>query len=216
MRSLELHRLSGMDESSGDRIACDFSGGARLRRHGGGGRNVVEELESPPWSVGSTAEPTYWSGGGAAEPLLGGLTCALGGNGASRSEAAESHSQRPLSGLGRPESAGPSVGGRRGPRAQKHTVTFGEHRVIVEGADGRGLGDLAQEASPGGAGAGQSVEARVRQRGEGEGIGWRKVCAQRRRCPANVVDNRGHEGSLFRSAPLRDGCVVDVTNSRFC
>jgi len=30
----------------------------------------VEELESPPWSVGSTAEPTYWSGGGAAEPLL--------------------------------------------------------------------------------------------------------------------------------------------------
>lgn len=79
MRSLELHRLSGMDESSGDRIACDFSGGARLRRHGGGGRNVVEELESPPWSVGSTAEPTYWSGGGAAEPLLGGLTCALGG-----------------------------------------------------------------------------------------------------------------------------------------
>ena len=76
--SLELHRLSGMDESSGDRIACDFSGGARLRRHGRGGRNVVEELESPPWSVGSTAEPTYWSGGGAAEPLLGGLTCALG------------------------------------------------------------------------------------------------------------------------------------------
>ena len=50
---------------------------------------------------------------------------------------------------------------------------------------------------------------------EGEGIGWRKVCAQRRRCPANVVDNRGHEGSLFCSAPLRDGCVVDVTNSRF-
>ena len=52
--------------------------------------------------------------------------------------------------------------------------------------------------------------------GEGEGIGWRKVCAQRRRCPANVVDNRGHEGSLFCSAPLRGGCVVDVTNSRFC
>ena len=93
---------------------------------------------------------------------------------------------------------------------------FGDHRVIVEGADGRGLGDLAQEASPGGAGAGQSVEVRVRQCGEGEGIGWRKVCAQRRRCPANVVDNRGHEGSLFCSAPLRGGCVVDVTNSRFC
>lgn len=78
MRSLGLHRLSGMDESSGDRIACDFSGGARLRRHGGGGRNGVEELESSPWSVGSTAGPTYWSGGGAAEPLLGGLTYALG------------------------------------------------------------------------------------------------------------------------------------------
>ena len=93
---------------------------------------------------------------------------------------------------------------------------FGDHRVIVEGEDGRGLGDLAQEASPGGAGAGQSVEVRVRQCGEGEGIGWRKVCAQRRRCPANVVDNRGHEGSLFCYAPLRGGCVVDVTNSRFC
>lgn len=65
-------------------------------------------------------------------------------------------------------------------------------------------------------GAGQSVEVRVRQCGEGEGIGWRKVCAQRRRCPANVVDNRGHEGSLFCFAPLRGGCVVDVTNSRFC
>ena len=132
MRSLELHRLSGMDESSGDRIACDFSGGARLRRHGGGGRNVVEELESPPWSVGSTAEPTYWSGGGAAEPLLGGLTCALGGNGASRSEAAESHSQRPLSGLGRPESAGPSVGDRRGPRAQPPSATGSLSRTEVK------------------------------------------------------------------------------------
>ena len=38
----------------------------------------MEELESPPRSVGSTAGPAYWSGGGAAEPLLGGLTCALG------------------------------------------------------------------------------------------------------------------------------------------
>ena len=176
----------------------------------------MEELESPPWSVGSTAGPTYWSGGGAAEPLLGGLTCALGGNGASRSEAAESHSQRPLSGLGRPGSAEPSAGGRRGPRAQKRAVVLAEHRVIVEGTVERGLGDLAQEASLSGAGAGQSVEVRVRQRGGGEDIGWRKVCAQRRRCPANVVDNRGHEGSLFCSAPLRGGCVVDVTNARFC
>ena len=39
----------------------------------------MEELESPPWSVGSAAGLTYWSGVGAAEPLLGGLTCALGG-----------------------------------------------------------------------------------------------------------------------------------------
>lgn len=76
-----------------------------------------------------------------------------------------------------------------------------EYRVIVEGTVGRGLGDLVQEASLGGAGAGQSVEVRVRQCDEGECIGWRKVCAQRRRCPANVVDNRGHEGSLFCSAP---------------
>ena len=112
----------------------------------------MEELESPPWSVGSAAGLTYWSGVGAAEPLLGGLTCALGGNGASRSEAAQRHSQRPLSGLGRSGSAEPSAGDRRSPRAQKCTVTFGDHRVIVEGEDGRGLGDLAQEASPGGAG----------------------------------------------------------------
>ena len=38
----------------------------------------MEELESPPWSVGSAAGLTYWSGVGAAEPLLGGLTCASG------------------------------------------------------------------------------------------------------------------------------------------
>lgn len=38
----------------------------------------MEELESPPWSVGSAAGLTYWSGVGAAEPLLGGFTCALG------------------------------------------------------------------------------------------------------------------------------------------
>ena len=79
-----------------------------------------------------------------------------------------------------------------------------EHRVIVEGTVERGLGDLAQEASLSGAGAGQSVEVRVRQCGEGEDIGWRKVCAQRCRCPANVVDNRGHEGfSFLLRAPAR-------------
>ena len=96
---------------------------------------------------------------------------------------------------------------------------FGDHRVIVEGEDGRGLGDLAQEASPGGAGAGQSVEVRVRQCGEGEGIGWRKVCAQRRRCPANVVDNRGHEGSLsvpraIAAAPCWTSPSLDFAGQR--
>ena len=87
-------------------------------------------LEGPRWA--SFFAPWVWQLGAAAHTPLGGLTCALGGNGASRSEAAESHSQRPLRGLGRPESAGPSVGDRRGPRAQPPSATGSLSRTEVK------------------------------------------------------------------------------------
>ena len=76
----------------------------------------------------------------------------------------------------------------------------GDHRSVVEGANGRGLGDLAKETSVGRSRSGEGVKVYVGQCREGERVGGGEGGTQGRRGAANVVDNRGHEASLFCSA----------------
>ena len=106
--------------------------------------------------------------------------------------------------------------GRAQQGTQERAVMVGDHRSVVEGANGRGLGDLAKEASVGRSRSGEGVKVHVGQCREGERVGGGEGGTQGRRSAANVVDNRGHEASLFCSARRCNGCVSDVTKSRFC
>ena len=80
-------------------------------------------------------------------------------------------------------------------------------RVTEEGGYRRGLGDVAEQATVGGAGAGQRVTVDVGQACERERVGGGEVGAQRSRRAPDVVDDCGHEGSLSAPRPVAtDSC----------
>ena len=81
----------------------------------------------------------------------------------------------------------------------------GHHRSVVEGTNGRGLGDLAKEASVGRSRADEGVKVHVGQCCESERVGGAEGGTQGRRGGANVVDNRAHEASLFCSVRRCEG-----------